>query len=408
MMFATWKKFSALAPGVRTMIFIFWTYKLAMTLMGIFLSVFVYLKTESLVALALFLLIGNTALMIGFVGGGLVMSHYGLSTQRNFLWAFLLFLCASIILVLLPHTYPSLLIFGALMSLGNGVFWLTIHTLELSQTKNTGRDFYSSMVELGGQVTIVLSPLLATLSFLLSEQWLHVETYTLLFFILPILYLCALPLVRKAPSFVPPKTTLAEVFSFFRHKGNTARIYYAAGASLYALHGIIIPIVAIFALKTVVNLGLVEIVLGIFSLLIITLLANYRHEGNRVTLMGISTCGFLVAFFLLLFYDSHVFAYLAYSFMAVALRPIQRVSEHMIDLQTVDSLHGGTSFFPALLYRDLFLWIFRALVGTFMIVLSLLAVSETTQLHVGIILMMGLIFTSWQMARRLMRKSLAV
>ncbi len=388
------------------MVFVFWIYKFVAVLSGIFLSVFVYLKTQSISAFVLYLAVNHTALMLGFVGFGMFMGARRISIRYNYIRAFALFFLAFLLLVLLPHTFAWLLLYAFLYGFGNGVMWLTIHTLELAHTKNEGRDFYSSMVELGSQVMVVIAPFVATASFLVSEKYLHTETYFLLFLILPLACLAALPLLFRIPDFVPPRVPLNDFRKFLIQRNVPALRYYATGSLHYALHGCVVPIMAIVSLGSAINLGLMETVLGTVSIIAIMVLSLVRHPENRLSLMLQTTVIFLVAYAMLFFFDASPIAYVAYALIVVLFKPILRVSEHVIDLYSVDLLRtNGDSFFPGLLFRDLVLWTGRILIPATMALLVAFIKNDVLVLKASVILLGVLLLGSWFAARALIQSA---
>jgi MFS family permease len=398
----TRKKFQELSREQQSMVFVFWIYKFVAIISGLFLAVFVYLQTQSISSFALYLATSHTALMIGFVGFGWLMGRLRISIRYNYVRAFGLFFLASLILVFLPHTFGWLLAYAIVQGIGNGVMWLTIHTMELVHTKDVGRDFYSSMVELGSQVMVVASPFIATASFIISETVLHTETYFLLFLLLPLASLAALPLLFRIPDYVPERVTLEKIRRLLAKRNVPALRYYVAGSFHYALQGVVVPVIAIVSLGTVINLGLTETVLGIVSVVAVLVLSHVRHPENRLRLMLQTIMLFLAAYAILFFFDASPIVYVVYALIVVVLKPILRVSEHVIDLYSVDMLKAdGMSFYPGLLLRDFVLWIGRIVVPAAVAWLTVLIANDALLLKASIVLLGFLLLGSWAAARSL-------
>ncbi|MEK7118836.1 MAG: hypothetical protein AAB869_04455 [Patescibacteria group bacterium] len=86
-----------------------------------------------------------------------------------------------------------------------------------------------------------------------------------------------------------------------------------------------------------------------------------RHSGNRLNfLFATSVLSALVMFFFVIRFDFIAFAILFLSM--VILKPLQRVSAHVIDLETMETLGlPGRDFFPTMIFRDVALGFWRGL-----------------------------------------------
>lgn len=343
------------------MIGLFWVYEFSQIIISVFLSTFVFIQTQSLVALTWYYVFMFTGCMIGFVLWGLIMAQFRVSMRLNYLRAFAIYICSFFFLLFFPHTLSFLLAFSLFNGVGLGMFWLGVHSYEMIHTDNSNRDFYSSMVTLGSQIFAVISPLVATSSFLLSEKIFHMETFTLLLWGLPFIYLFALPFIFQLPDYYPQKIDMKEVRRLFVDKKlQVARLYYIFGDYDYALRGVVIPFFALSALGTVVHIGVLETIVGALAIFAIVILAHFRHAGNRIQIMLYAVCGLAVAEVFLFFSHLHWVFYVTYSLIAVFMRPIFRVSEHVVDLESVDLIKSDLhDFYPGLLYRDFMLWVGR-------------------------------------------------
>ncbi len=348
----TLNRFRALPAAPKAMVYLFWVYEFSQLIVNLFLNVFVFLQTQSLMGLVIYNVVFFLAIFVGFDLWGLVMAQLQISLRLNYLRAFGVYVLSFVSLLIFPHDFAFLLLFAGLNGLGFGIFWVGVHGYEMLTTNQKNRDFYSSMVSAGAQVLAIFSPLVATFSFYLSEEVFHVETFELLFWILPFVYLLCLPFVFRLPDFVPPRISGTEAKRlFFSGTLKTIRPYIFLSAMAWGVRVIVMPSIMIASLKNVINLGLFQAMVGVLSVLAVIFLAHQRHEGNRVKIMGWATFFLVLDVALLSFWDSSIYIYMIYSLLLVLIHPIHRVSQHVIDLHSMELL-GETEFYPGMLYRD--------------------------------------------------------
>ncbi|KKQ35739.1 MAG: hypothetical protein US50_C0006G0012 [Candidatus Nomurabacteria bacterium GW2011_GWB1_37_5] len=406
-MYQSLTKFKHLSAEKKSMLALFWVYEFANTTAGIFVNIFVFLDTRSLWVLALLILVQVTATLIGFTGFGYLLAEYQRSMRWNYLRSFSIYFISFIWLALTPHTLPFLIVFYFLYGLGGGIFWATNHSYELIYTKNEDgdRDFYASMVQSGTQLIFILSPLLGTALLLLADKVFQIETFSLLFWVLPFIYLLSLPFLFRLPHFVPKPITKSDIKSFMTDgEHSQIRWYYILSAG-ELIRGVISVFFAVVALKTAVNIGLWETAVAIISFFAVFTLANTRRENNRLKIMLNAICGFLIAFAFLYFSSTYFYFYLIYSVLMVFFRPMYRVSQHAIDLHSMEFLsRGRSSFYPGILYREIILYIGRFFALMFVIVMSLVLNNDILSVKIGIIISAILLVLHWHVARKMLAK----
>lgn len=388
MFLKTLHRFRALPETTRAMVFLYWVYEFSQTIVGLFLNVFVFLETRSLLSLILYNFVFAFFIMLGFSGWGALMARWQISLKYNYLRAFTLYIFSFFCLIFLPREFAYFLLFAALNGLGLGMFWVGVHGYEMLTTNNKNRDFYSSMVTLGSQIISILSPLVATVSFTLSEKVFHLETFEILLWILPFIYLSSLPFLFKLPHYTPPRIPKQEWKRlFFDKKLRPMREYIVAGGLPWGFHSTLYAALSILSLKTVINLGLFQTAAGLFSVLLILFLSHKRHEGNRVKILFHAVLGLMLSAGVLLFWQVSPLVFIGVSLAMIVLKPIYRVSEHVIDLQVMEKLTGEHSFYPGIVYRDIIIWIGRALAISLLLLFSLLT-SEVHTLQLGLLALM--------------------
>ena len=357
----TWNRYRGLSNEIRSMISIYWIYELIQVTLAVFIEIFVFLQTQSLGFLIFYNVIYFTGIFLGFSVWGYLLAELRISMKLNYLRAFLIYFLSFLILIFSSKTDLFLVLFGLLNGLAIGAFWITVHFYELTLTENATRDFYSSMLSLGAQSFAVISPFVATITFFISKKVLHLETYTLLFILLPFFTLLSLPFLFKLPDLIPEKiTNLSLKRLFFDKVLSKARIYYLAQGFTWGSIVAIMPVIAISAMKTVINIGVLQTILGLISIFIIMFLSHVRHEGNRIKIMFHAGILFTIGCGFLFFWNISPWFYVIYLLMDGLGVHIWRVSEHTIDLQSIEMIkEENCSFYAGLIYRDVVLWIGR-------------------------------------------------
>lgn len=380
----TLHRFRALPDDARAMVFLYWVYEFSQMIVGLFLNVFVYESTGSLMSLVIYNLVYFFMVALGFSGWGYVVAQKQISLKYNYLRAFTIYILSFLCLIFLPHDFSYLLLFSAFNGLGLGMFWVGVHSYEMLTTTEENRDFYSSMVSLGTQVFSVISPLVATLSFYLSKEIFHLETYEILFWILPFIYLASLPFLFKLPDYTPKKIPHSEWKRLlFDPKLKKVRRYILSGGLPWGFRSTLVPALSLLSLKTVINIGVLQSVVGGVSILALIILSHHRHQGNRVRILFYSVLAMMAAFGLLFFWEGSPWIFILFSLSLTLISPIYRVSEHVLDLKAMEKLTGEHSFYPGLIYRDALIWVGRSLAIGFMCIL-LLFTSETQALQAGL------------------------
>ena len=146
----------------------------------------------------------------------------------------------------------------------------------------------------------------------------------------------------------------------------------------------LLPLVALFLLGTAVAVGVFTTVFSIFSACCVVGLAPYRNAGNRIEILGIAAI--VLAFATMYFGYQFTFAALVvYSVIGGIVWPVLRVSIHVTDLQTMESIgRPGADFFPTMIFRDISLWAWRSLGGLAFVALERFAPNQQAFLSTGL------------------------
>ena len=312
---------------------------------GVFSQIYIYQVFDS-VQLNIVAAIANfTGVMIGFCICGAAAARYRLNAKHGFLLSFL-FTGLGLILLPLAHHMPQACAAVAIRGVGIGLFWLTIHTYELMETRDHERDIYSTFLSAGDQIVLLTSPAFATLLIWLSHN-LGVGDFTLLFLATPPLFLLGLSSIGALKDYRPAPIGTHDLVHFIADRRNqAAQIYLMGGAAAHILQLTLIPLAAITVLGSALNVGGFNTVFAIVGALALLAVGSRRRPENRLFILGISSI-VLVALNLMLGFSLTVFTLVVHTIGTSITQPIMRVSQHVIDLKTMDGMsHGATTFTP--------------------------------------------------------------
>ena len=195
-------RIKALRTPVRSLLYLYFIFGFTSVLTSTFVQIAIFkmfsdIQTNILSGMLMF-----TGIMVGFCFFGYVISHYRLDAKQGFYYSFISFTLGLLLLsqvTTVTVAYIAMFIYG----LGNGFFWLTIHTYELTETRDEERDFYSSVLSSGGKLISIIAPLCATGILWLSVSFFHTSSFGLLFMITPLLYLLGLFFLEEYKPIAP-------------------------------------------------------------------------------------------------------------------------------------------------------------------------------------------------------------
>ena len=76
----TLNRFRALPAAPKAMVYLFWVYEFSQLIVNLFLNVFVFLQTQSLMGLVIYNVVFFLAIFVGFDLWGLVMAQLQISS----------------------------------------------------------------------------------------------------------------------------------------------------------------------------------------------------------------------------------------------------------------------------------------------------------------------------------------
>ncbi len=391
----TLARYRELRAPVKSLVFLFWIYVFTGSMLGIFTQIYLYERFSNIPLNVIATAIFYTGVFVGFVGFGYLASLFRWNIKHGFAWSFGI-MAISVILLLLSGTTPLAMSAMFLMGVGEGLFWITIHTFELTETKDEERDFYSSVIGSGSQILILVGPSVATLLLYLSGNILGWGNFTLLFIVAPCVYLAGFFFLGHLRDYRPERVVWDDVKHFFSDRRNqVSQAYMVATGFKHVFQLTVSPLVVLFILGTALQVGVYNTLLSVFSALALLVLAHYRTPDNRLQFFGVASI-LLALLTVWLGSQFTFFALVLYSIGAGILSPIMRVSSHVIDLQTMESIgRKDRDFFATMLLRDFVLWIGRVLAGLVFLSLVSFASSEQDYLVIGLYLLAGAIIATF-------------
>ncbi len=346
--------------SLRSLIYLFWIYSFVTTAVSVFLQIYIYeifksVQLNIVAAIAFF-----TGVMIGFCIYGAFAARRGLNAKHGFLLSFI-FNGLGLILMPLARDVPEACAAMAIRGVGDGLFWLTIHTYELMETSDGERDVYSTFLSAGAQIISLASPAFATLLIWISQR-LEIGDFTLLFLAMPPLCLLGLPALAALKDYRPAPIGAHDLMHFVADRRNqAAQIYLMGGAAKHILQQTLIPLASITVLGSALSVGGFNTVFAIAGALALLAVGSRRRPENRLFILGVSSI-VLVALNLMLGLSLTLVTLVIYTIGVSITAPIMRVSLHVIDLKTMDGMsHRRSDFYPAMIMRDVALWVWRTL-----------------------------------------------
>ncbi len=393
--------FRSLRSSLRSLIYLFWIYSFVSRAVSTFSQIYIYQAFDS-VQLNIAATITNfTGIMIGFCIYGAAAARYRLNAKHGFFLSFL-FTALGLIFLPLSHDIVQACAAVAIRGVGIGLFWLTIHTYELMETRDHERDVYSTFLSAGDQVVTLAGPAFATFLIWLSHS-LGAGDFTLLFLSTPPIFLLGLSSIRALPDYRPAPIATHDLVHFFADRRNqAAQIYLMGGAAAHILQQTVIPLAAITVLGSALNVGGFNTIFAIAGALALLAVGSRRRPENRLFILGMSSI-VLVSLNLMLGFSLTIVTLVVYTIGTSIIQPIMRVSQHVIDLKTMDGMsHRASDFYPAMILRDVALWIWRTVAALILLAFAGDASTGQEAISFGMYFIAGSICITYAGARLLL------
>jgi len=394
-------QFRSLRSPLRSLIYLFWIYSFVNLAVVVFSQIYIYQMFDSVQLTIVASMANFTGIMIGFCIYGVVAAKLRLNAKQGFLLSFLFTALGLILLpfaVHVPQACGAMAIRGA----GIGLFWLTIHTYELMETSDRERDVYSTFLSAGDQIVTVASPAFATLLIWISHN-LGTGDFTLLFLLTPPLFLLGFPSLKALKDYRPGPIASHDLAHFFEDRRNqAAQIYLMGGAAAHILQHTVVPLAAITVLGSALNVGGFNTVFALIGAVTLLAVGARRHPENRLLILGMSSA-VVVALNLMLGFSLTAITLVLYTIGTSIMAPIMSVSQHVIDLKTMDGMsHQASDFYPTMILRDVALWVWRMAAALILLAFAGDANTGREAISLGMYLIAGAIIGTYAGARILL------
>lgn len=389
----TFARVMALRPSVRSLLYLYWINAFTTGLTGIFIQIFLYQKFTSLPFNVLATMALYTGIMIGFCIPGYFAARLNLNIKGGFVWSFISTGFAIVALLFISGIMSALWVM-LLWGFGQGIFWLTVNTFELTETKDAERDFYSSVLNAGNEILGLAGPACATALIYISGSLLHIGTFTLLFTVAPAIYLLGFFCFDTIRDYRPKPIEWADMSHFFTDRRNQYAQLYTGGMGFQQTLGVTVPpLVILLILGTALRVGLYSTFFAIFTAVCVLAVAQYRTRSNRLEIYGFTTLGLVAAISILSYLFSFV-GLIIYTVLEGVFTPLNNVSSHVVDLASMEIGRENRDFYATMLLRDFSLWFWRLLGGFIFLFALHLFNTEKQYLSFGLYLLAaGLVFT---------------
>ena len=351
-------QFWSMRHRLRSLVLLFWVYSFVSRAVGAFSQIYIYKMFDSVQLNIVAAMASFTGIMIGFCVYGAITAQYRLNAKHGFLLSFL-FTALGLILLALAGDVQQACGAVTVRGIGSGLFWLTIHTYELMESRDHERDIYSTFLSAGDQILTLASPAFATLLIWLSHN-LGLGEFTLLFLVTPPIFLLGLPSLGALKDYRPEPIARHDLVHFVADRRNqAAQVYLLGGAASHILSNALIPLASITVLGSALNVGGFNTVFAFAGALALLVVGSRRRPENRLAILGLSSIA-LISLDLMLGFSLTLVTLIVYTIGTSIMQPVMRVSQHVIDLKTMDGMaHGASDFYPAMILRDVALWVWR-------------------------------------------------
>lgn len=387
--------FKKLSTSNKSMIYLMWIQWVWNIVSVIFINIYVFNIQKEIIDVIIYNSIFFTSIFIWFFWIGILMSIFSKNIKYMYYYAYILFILAFILLLILWN-HIWIYLFAFVYGIWVWSFRCAVHTQELINIKDEVRDIYSSIISSWENIIKIIVPLLIALLFFIVWKYTFLNAYSILFLILPIVYLISFLFIHNIWNYIPTKVKKRDLKHFFNIKKHLFALLYFIFTWLFNFSfWIFLPIIAILLLKSEINIWIFEWLFALISTILIIFISNKRKNSNRVKIMWILSM--LIFINIIIFtLNFNVIGYTIYALVTLMLYPIFRVSEHVFDLRLMDTIKlEWSDFYPAMMFRNLTLWIWRIVATIFFIFLSISWLELEIILRIGIFFIWVTIILAW-------------
>ncbi len=341
-------------------------YNFSSVILNTFFGAIIYKINNSLMDLLIYSLIMIFISDLFFILFGILISVFKLSMKKNYYFSIIVNTFSYIWLIFNNTTLLDFYIFGILHGISIGTYWLSLHTYELTHTKDKDRDFYASVLSLGTQILKLFVPFLSTIIFFISIKLFDNE-YLLLVYIIPLIYIFSLSPLKDIEEFSAQKLSINKLKEkLFTYENKIITIYTFFDSFKFGNLIVLNSYITIIALNSLLNIGIATTIFSIITLLLTGIISNYRNINNRIKIMFIGIIGIMFAY-IPLYYEINIYTYIWWSLILIIFNPLYEITSRVINLYSMEKLMIEDSFYTGMIYRALILWFGRVFSLSFFI-----------------------------------------
>lgn len=346
-------------------------YNFSSIVLNTFFGIIIYQINNSLIDLLVYSLIMICISDFSFLFFGGLISFFNWSMKRNYYFSIILNTLSYVWLIFFHETVENFYIFGILHGMSIGTYWLSLHTYELTHTKDKDRDFYASLLSLGTQAIKLITPFISTIIFYISLKLFNNE-YLLLLYVIPLIYIFSLSPLKDIEEFKAQRICLKELKEkIFSYENKIITAYTFFDSFKFGNLIVLNSYIAIVSLESLMNVGIATTIFSIITLILTGIIANYRNKSNRIKMMLTGVIGVIFAY-LPLYFTINIYTYIWLTLMLIIFNPLYEITSRVVNLYSMEKLNINSSFYTGMLYRTLILWLGRVTSLSFYIILYLI------------------------------------
>jgi len=305
-------------------------------------------------------------------------------------YTYFVFLLLSSFTILLFSNYNEwlILLFSYVYGMGIGMYYFTQHMYSLKKTEIKDRDFFSSMMVLSGEILSIIIPLTVIISIYVSDELLDLGKYNILILLMVLVSFIMLFFVKNLDSYYPKKQNLKKIIKKIKDNENRNDLFWFTlySGSISMVQVIIFTYVSLVSMKEVINIGIVELITGLFSILLIMKLSTDLYSKDRLKYMKYSVLITGVAYIILLLSGLSVWGYVLYSILLLISGPMYATALQVMDLKVIELLKSENEYGLGILIRETLLTISRILSGGLLYIVYIYTGDSIYFAYVGVII----------------------
>jgi hypothetical protein len=355
----------------------------------IFLGPYVWTQGESLGSLLFFNVVYWSCIFIGFCPLGWLASNLGWSLRSNLWRGFSFMALAYIFLGQSDRTLMNTIIFAAVNGIGVGTLFSSFFAYEQLHTHDENSDFYSSTVVIFMQIAKISIPLLVSCMLFMETDVFFWKPFTVVFNIIPFIFIGGLFLVFRLPKIYPHKVSLKKIHHLIETPSLKLVWMYLISAGFILMMPTFLPLVAMHSLKSINTLGWVNTAAAIISTAVLFFLCPQLKSPQRTRMFVAAASITSIGLLFLTQYQTIPETYLIFLFVQTMMEPIYTYPIGAYGLSAIKLVRetGNVDGFMAAQMHDMFCYFGRLLAFTALYVVYLFtSFDENLTIQICIIL----------------------